>query len=55
MPEEFFDACANLFAFGAEGFELLIELFIFLRDGVLFLAETLHELNGLEDTFLKAG
>ena len=55
MSEKFFDAAANLLAFGAEGFQFFVELFDFLREAFFFAAEPLNELNGPEDTFLKAG
>lgn len=55
MAEEFFDACAHRLAFSAERFQLFVKLFDLLRQTVFFSAETLDELNGPEDTFLKAG
>jgi hypothetical protein len=54
LAEQFFDTSADLFAFGAESFQFFVELFDFLCEAIFFTAEALNELNGLEDSFLKA-
>jgi len=55
VPKELFNACANLFPFSAESFQLFVQLFDLLRHAIFLLAEFLNELNGLENTLLKAG
>jgi hypothetical protein len=55
VPEEFLDAFPNLLAFNSKLITFHRQEFDFTGKVLLLLSEALNELNGLEDTFLKAG